>query len=177
MGPETPRITLLTNENKAFFGNYRSRHEDRETVLKDFLKTCTHIIVYILINKMIISVTKSCLKKYASFSLDLDSDSPYFIEDIGQTSCQNGTKIINAEGCKTACIELERNIGKMKTGNECYIAGNGRCRQAGRRGKKSSLVCVTRGNPDILQCSSAMSHNNIVLIRLDLYEIRTFSSV
>ena len=92
--------------------------------------------------------------------LDLDSDSPYFIEDIGQTSCQNGTKIINAEDCKTACIELKRNIGKMKNGKECYIAGNGKCRQAGRRGKKSSLVCITRGNPDILQCSSAMSRNN-----------------
>ena len=102
--------------------------------------------------------------------LDLDSDSSYFIEDIGQPSCQNGTKIINAEDCKTACIELERNIGKMKTGNECYIAGNGRCRQAGRRGKKSSLVCITRGNPDILQCSNSM----IVLIRLHLHEIRTF---
>ena len=106
--------------------------------------------------------------------LDLDSDSPYFIEDIGQPSCQNGTKIINAEDCKTACIELKRNIGKMKTGKECYIAGNGKCRQAGRRGKKSSLVCITRGNPDILQCSSAMSR---ILIRLDLHEIRTFSSV
>ena len=94
--------------------------------------------------------------KYASF-LDLDSDSPYFIEDIGQTSCQNGTKIIHAEDCKTACLELERKIGKMKTGKECYIAGNGKCRQAGRRGKKSSLVCIKRGNPDILQCSSTMS--------------------
>ena len=105
----------------------------------------------------------------------LDLDSPYFIEDIGQTSCQNGTKIMNAEKCKTACIELERNIGKMKSGRECYIAGNGKCRQAGRIGKKSSLVCRTRGNPDILQCSSAMSHNNMV--RLDLHVIWTFSSV
>ena len=92
--------------------------------------------------------------------LDLDSDSPYFIEDIGQTSCQNGTKIMNAEKCKTACIELERNIGKMKSGRECYIAGNGKCRQAGRKGKKSSLVCKTRGNPDIFLCNSAISHNS-----------------
>ena len=87
----------------------------------------------------------------------LDLDSPYFIEDIGQTSCQNGTKIMNAEKCKTACIELERNIGKMKSGRECYIAGNGKCRQAGRKGKKSSLVCKTRGNPDIFLCNSAIN--------------------
>ena len=96
--------------------------------------------------------------------LDIGLDSPYFIEDIGQTSCQNGTKIIHAEDCKTACFELERKIGKMKTGKECYIAGNGKCRQAGRRGKKSSLVCITRGNPDMLQCSIA-----IFLIRLHLH--------
>ena len=90
--------------------------------------------------------------------LFLDLESPYLIEDIGQSSCRNGTKIINAEGCRTACIELDRNRGKMKSGKECYIAGNGKCRQAGTRGRKSSLVCITRGNPDILPCNSAISH-------------------
>ena len=53
---------------------------------------------------------------------------------------------MNAQDCKTACDTLGKNIGRMKNGKECYIAGNGDCRQAGRRGKKSSLVCMERGN-------------------------------
>ena len=80
----------------------------------------------------------------------LDLDTQYFIEDVGQKSCQNGTKIMNAQGCTTACNTLTTNIGRMKDGKPCYIAGNGNCRQAGRGGKKSSLVCMQKGNLGIL---------------------------
>lgn len=80
------------------------------------------------------------------FLLTSDSDTQYFIEDVGQNSCQNGTKIMNAQDCTSACNTLEKNTGKMKDGKACFIAGNGNCRQTGRRGKKSSLVCMQRGN-------------------------------
>ena len=80
----------------------------------------------------------------------LDLDTEYFIEDVGQKSCQNGTKIMNAQDCTTACNTLTTKIGRMKDGKPCYIAGNGNCRQAGRGGKKSSLVCMQKGNLGIL---------------------------
>ena len=57
---------------------------------------------------------------------------------------------MNAQDCTTACNTLTTNIGRMKDGKPCYIAGNGNCRQTGRGGKKSSLVCMQKGNLGIL---------------------------
>ena len=75
-----------------------------------------------------------------------DSDKQYFIEDVGQNSCQNGTKVMNAQDCTSACNTLEKNMGKMKDGKACYIAGNGKCRQDGRHGARARLVCMNKGN-------------------------------
>ena len=91
----------------------------------------------------------------------LDLDSQYFIEDVGQKSCQNGTKIMNAQDCTTACNTLTTKIGRMKDGKPCYIAGNGNCRQAGRGGKKSSLVCMQKGNSSILTGNNTNPYNSL----------------
>ena len=48
--------------------------------------------------------------------------------------------------CRAACNELDRGTGAMKTGKACYIAQNGKCRQDGRQGSRTSLVCISRGN-------------------------------
>ena len=61
---------------------------------------------------------------------------------------------MTSHACRTACNELDRKIGNiknMKDGNECYIAGNGKCRQNGKRGKNTLLVCMKKGNRNILQ--------------------------
>ena len=81
-------------------------------------------------------------------------ETQYFVGDGDNRACQGGYKIMTSQYCRTACNELERKIGNiknMKDGNECYIAGNGKCRQNGRRGKDTLLLCMKKGNWIILQ--------------------------
>ena len=81
-------------------------------------------------------------------------ETQYFVGDGDNRACQGGYKIMTSHDCRTACNELERQIGNiknMKDGNECYIAGNGKCRQNGKRGKNTLLVCMKKGNRNILQ--------------------------
>ena len=68
----------------------------------------------------------------------------YFVEKKGESSCETGSKIMTTRECELACKWLEKVIGSLKNGKACYIAGNGKCRQDGRQGRKTSLVC-TRG--------------------------------
>ena len=81
-------------------------------------------------------------------------ETQYFVDDGQNRACQGGYKIMTSHACRTACNELDRRIGNiknMKDGNECYIAGNGKCRQNGNRGKNTLLVCMKKGNRNILQ--------------------------
>ena len=48
--------------------------------------------------------------------------------------------------CETACKWLKKDVGRLIDGKACYIAGNGKCRQDGRPGRKTSLVCSRGGN-------------------------------
>ena len=53
---------------------------------------------------------------------------------------------MTADECKAACEYIGiTKLGRRKNGKECYIAGNGKCRQEPRRGSKTLLVCK-RGN-------------------------------
>ena len=74
----------------------------------------------------------------------------YFIEESGELSCREGSKILTINECTTACRELGKGTGLLKNGKACYISGNGKkCRQDGRRTSKTSLVCVRKGNMNI----------------------------
>ena len=74
----------------------------------------------------------------------------YFIEESGELSCREGSKILTISECTTACRELGKETGLLKNGKPCYISGNGKkCRQDGRRSSKTSLVCVRKGNMNI----------------------------
>ena len=73
----------------------------------------------------------------------------YFIEKRGETSCSKGSKIMTVQACKLACVALGKVAARLKPDKECYIAGNGKCRQDGKRGPKTSLVCVSEGNIQI----------------------------
>ena len=71
---------------------------------------------------------------------------PYYIESPGEVACKTGAKILTVQECRIACQELEKSVGALKTGKICYIAKNGKCRQDGRQGSKTSLVCAKEGN-------------------------------
>ena len=88
---------------------------------------------------------------------------PYTIEAQGESSCQKGTVIMTASQCKTACNQLEKEVGLLRTGKVCYIAGNGKCRQDGRKGSKTSLVCYTGGKMDTLHNHICIQNKNIKL--------------
>ena len=56
---------------------------------------------------------------------------------------------MTAQECRRACDKLGRLASRLTSSKECYIAGNGKCRQDGKRGRKTSLVCVEQGNMQI----------------------------
>ena len=56
--------------------------------------------------------------------------------------CLSGFMILTTVDCEDACNDLGIGpIGKLKDGNPCYMAGNGKCRQDGRDGSGASLIC------------------------------------
>ena len=57
---------------------------------------------------------------------------------------------MTAQECRVACEMLKKKVGIVKNGRVCYVAGNGRCRQDGRKGKNTLLVCIANGNTQIL---------------------------
>ena len=77
-------------------------------------------------------------------------DHPYFEGEIGNTSCvlHGGSNIFTKEECQTACEKLGRNYNPADLRNRkaCYIGANNWCRQTGKPGPKSSLVCKRKGN-------------------------------
>ena len=63
----------------------------------------------------------------------------------GATSCPDGDTIVTSQECELACQTLGKAIGNdLKDSEECYVAGNQKCRQDGRVGAKASLVCKGR---------------------------------
>ena len=74
-------------------------------------------------------------------------DMMYFIEEPGELSCREGSKILTIQECTSACRDLGKITGLLKNGEECYISGNRKkCRQDGRRNSKTCLVCIRNGN-------------------------------
>ena len=60
----------------------------------------------------------------------------------GATSCPDGDTIVTSQECEVACQTLGKAIGNdLKDSEECYVAGNQKCRQDGRVGAKASMVC------------------------------------
>ena len=60
----------------------------------------------------------------------------------GATSCSDGDTIVTSQECESACQTLGKAIGNdLKDSEECYVAGNQKCRQDGRVGAKASMVC------------------------------------
>ena len=71
----------------------------------------------------------------------------YSIEEPGELVCRKGSKVLTIDQCTSACRELGKDTGLLKNGKACYVSGNGKkCRQDGRQGLKTSLVCVVKGN-------------------------------
>ena len=73
---------------------------------------------------------------------------PYFIGNKGG-SCEDGTLILTKHDCKNACNMLGILTGtmrNMRNNKTCYLAGNGKCRQDGRRSTKTSPICQRNGN-------------------------------
>ena len=67
----------------------------------------------------------------------------YRIEKKGLSDCVSGSKILGTAQCEAACLELELPIATLKDGNECYKAGNGKCRQDGKNGAGAFLICMS----------------------------------
>ena len=64
------------------------------------------------------------------------------LEAKGLVSCSLGSKITNSKDCADACSKLGVGpLATLKDGKACYKAGNGKCRQDGRRGSGASLIC------------------------------------
>ena len=78
------------------------------------------------------------------------SEGSFFFGERGDKSCQGGSEIMTAQECRVACEMLKKKVGIVKNGRVCYVAGNGRCRQDGRKGKNTLLVCIANGNTQIL---------------------------
>ena len=68
----------------------------------------------------------------------------YRIEKKGLSKCVSGSRILGTAQCEAACLELEiAPIATLKDGNECYKAGNGKCRQDGKNGAGAFLICMS----------------------------------
>ena len=65
----------------------------------------------------------------------------YIVEVKGANSCAQGSIILDTSECEIACDQLTLNRGTLRDGKPCYIAGNGKCRQDARLGRKASLIC------------------------------------
>ena len=66
----------------------------------------------------------------------------YSIAAKGESCLSGSTTILNAVDCETACKDQGiDSFGKLKDGNPCYLAGNGKCRQDGKDGSGASLIC------------------------------------
>ena len=70
----------------------------------------------------------------------------YVLGKKGARSCTDGDTIVTSQECEVACQTLGKAMGNdLKDSEECYVAGNQKCRQDGRVGTKASLVCKGRG--------------------------------
>ena len=68
----------------------------------------------------------------------------------GELSCPDGDTIVTRQECEAACHTLGKAIGNdLRDSEECYVAGNQKCRQDGRVGAKAFMVC--RGSDFIHQ--------------------------
>ena len=71
----------------------------------------------------------------------------YSLAAKGESCLSGSTTILNTVDCETACngiVGIVGLFGKMKDGNPCYVAGNGKCRQDGNDGSGASLICECR---------------------------------
>ena len=74
------------------------------------------------------------------------SELSYAFEKKGEKSCTSGSIIVSKSECQIACAQLQLKIVGGRDGKSCYKAGNGKCRQDGRDGRKASLICKNEGN-------------------------------
>ena len=74
------------------------------------------------------------------------SELSYAFEKKGEKSCTSGSIIISKSECRIACAQLQLKMVAGRDGKSCYKAGNGKCRQDGRDGRKASLICKNEGN-------------------------------
>ena len=74
----------------------------------------------------------------------------YVLTDKGAPSCSSGSAITETNMCTEACSELGIvPISNLRDGNQCYKAGNGKCRQDGNEGKGARLVCMNEEDTGI----------------------------
>ena len=78
-------------------------------------------------------------------SLDTDSGGDYIVEEKGSNSCKQGSTILDTSECEIACDQLNLKRGVLRNGMPCYMAGNGKCRQNAKLGRKASLICKIAG--------------------------------
>ena len=83
-------------------------------------------------------------------SLDTESGGDYIVEKRGANSCTQGSSILDTSECEIACDHLNLKRGALKDGKPCYMAGNGKCRQNARPGRKASLICKNSGYKKLL---------------------------
>ena len=79
-------------------------------------------------------------------SLDTSSGGDYIVEVRGFNTCKQGTTILGTSECEIACDKLNLKRGDLRDGTPCYMAGNGKCRQNAKQGRKASLICKIAGN-------------------------------
>ena len=74
----------------------------------------------------------------------------YVLTDKGAPSCSSGSAITETNMCTEACSELGIvPISNLRDGNQCYKAGNGKCRQDGHEGKGARLLCMNEESTGI----------------------------
>ena len=69
---------------------------------------------------------------------------------MGNKDCelQGGWNIMTKAECEVACGDLGRdfNPAHMRNNKICYMSMKKKCRQTGKPGSKSSLICRREGN-------------------------------
>ena len=100
--------------------------------------------MHIHINNIILTFNK------VLYNNALFKDHSYFEGEMGNKDCelQGGLNIMTKAECEVACGDLGRdfNPAQLRNNKICYMSMNKKCRQTGKPGSKSSLICRREGN-------------------------------
>ena len=117
-----------------------------------YIKHTWYIYIHAYYSMLPFNLTLSIKYSILHASLQGNDENPeegpgYFKGVKGNTNCEDlgALNIMNMDECKTACDELGIRIGSLKNNKACYVANNNKCRQTGRPGAKTSMICKKTG--------------------------------